>query len=182
MQVPPLRFQPLAGKIAKPQQSSQIIRKNIPALQQNVRANVKAIAKLLLPLARASQYKPFIFNRSCTPPLKPNPSQTLSKPLASKATMSSKPLARKTTFQKPVKKAHKAIKSSVPLARTIPTSGKSSQPEWRKVFDGSVSEALHVEYHCGCKKNLHPMRSATAPKGMGRIHHARWQSVVETRR
>ena len=152
------------------------IRKSIRPGRRNARANVRARAKVSLPLARNPQYRPFILNSTRTPPLKTNAPRTQAEKvntLRTRLSVNKGRLCRPTretvrspwcTFQFAARNSSQALarktptaakKSSKPRAGNRPTAGKSSQAESMcRVFDASVSEAQHLVYHrlSGCKK------------------------------
>ena len=157
---PPLRFSATGD-----------IRKSIRPGGRNTRANVRARAKVSLPLARNPQYRPFIFNSTRTPPLKTNAPQTRKRNFAQVCVKGARTrlsvnkgspwrptretvrspgrtsqFAARNSSQPLAQKTPTAAKSSKPRAGHRPTAGKSSQAEWHRVFDASVSEAQHLKY------------------------------------
>ena len=159
--IPPLRFAvtlPLAGKKDKREQSVQAIRGRIPAGGKcagdmggklTAQGDFAKSRKSCQPLARqGSQCKPFS--------LKSNPMKKVN------PTMSKRPtpkLANATQNTQVFSGKRKIAESACGLWRgAAPKKGKPTQKratldggEWRRVFDGSVSETQHSEYHSGYK-------------------------------
>ena len=164
---PPLRFgaQPLVGKKAKHQQTFHSIRECIPArakrknvgrvdrkvtVQGCLRMGRQSVQESSQPLARqGSRYRPFFLASKCdTQPLKLRPMQKqklgsirrlpqLAAQKAAQVTTSSKCRAQVTQGSQA---ASRKRKQSHPNCA-----------EWRRMFDGSMSEAQHLQYHSGYK-------------------------------
>ena len=146
---PPLRFgpQPLAGKRAKPVRAEGR-QKPTAARATRRKAEAQKTSHSIMPSYRRHTFQSV--GRSSLRKLSP-------------LRKSSQPLARRPRSCAAVKAAKRSQAPALispPLARKVPKSGKGSQTLSRKrpisddmlqVFDGSLSEAQHLERHAACK-------------------------------